>query len=261
MKIIVERLPRIFLLTLVILLATIVAVQDSFLTRVLKETRQNIADSGNVVNDCREQLDACKDTSNTLEDVIVSDNLIHYVGEINGYNVSFEYPSEYSVVEEFPNSRKQVVIYHDLKDDGKEKFSKLVVISHRIDKLSYDPEMEEKETKDDRKGIINGKTRNFDYFIIGDGDAGGFHNEGNYVAMVEKDLWVSVNFQSSAEYIQCIEPNQSCILLDKSKCVTKSVCDSDETYGMYNEFKTSQSDIERGFKILESMKWEKIQRT
>jgi hypothetical protein len=61
MKIIVNRVPRIVLLFIIVLLAAFATLQSISLERALKEIAQTNADSCNAINDCQEQLNACKD--------------------------------------------------------------------------------------------------------------------------------------------------------------------------------------------------------
>lgn len=223
MKIIIDRVPRIILLTSIVLLATILALQDLYITRILKEMRQNSADLQNAVNECREELDSCMDTSGQPHDFIYTGKVVEYVGKIpledkSGiYRVFFSYPEQYTVIINYVNGKKVISVYHDAMINNKKQFTRLLTISGVPNYMVTNPETAAKETAYDRMVTVNNKQYKFDFFDMNAiASNGNKITAGNYVAMLDKDLWVSVDA----------------------------------------EVGVTQDDINASFKIVESITWE-----
>ncbi len=191
---------------------------------------------------------------------------------VGKYAVYFEYPRNYSVID-YLNNNSGVPVYLSLitkqKDEdainlwgrhfGAIQFKEVEVTKPLIEFYSEKKELYSGD-KLGRKLTIQGKEYQSTMYTEGDGSYGGSDYFEGTVFQLEDDLFAEVIVSSSFLETYCSDKD-NCELNKAKELNSNRVCQSScENYKpeKFYSFQTSQEDIDNAYKILESLRWEKV---
>ncbi|MCA9385320.1 hypothetical protein KC717_01590 [Candidatus Dojkabacteria bacterium] len=194
------------------------------------------------------------------------DGWLAYEDEFNGYEISFEYPEQWSISNEelswsqegdYIVFQKEVVKDVDTDFYTSQEFDVFVISTDPVIR-SYSPEPVEINTEDGdvRDSIqINDEIYQLTKYMFGEGGDGYVHVGGNYSVQLDNNLWLSALYEYSEVYIsnQCEYEN-----IKDCRCVSEPVimpgCMPNEqvlgdSIGIYS------TDLEEVFEVMETFEW------